>query len=425
MGRYFRGPIQPIRRPLLYRLSVTLVALAMVSLPVLYAALIAVSAWGVWWYATGVFPTAVVAALDSDFVTLAAAPIPAGIIAIVFLLKPFFGRRYRPPKPLTLARHQAPGLFRLVDELCEVIGAPAPARIDVDVRVNASAGLRNGLWSVFSNDLVLRVGLPLVDGLTLRQFTGVLAHEFGHFSQGAGMRLGFVIRVINAWFAEVVYGEDSWDRRLLHWFRTATASLVKFTTYLALECVWLSRLVLRLLMFVGRLLSTLLSRQMEFDADQAEARTVGSDTFMETSRLLHVLDVASASAHADLDVAWRSRQLSDDFPALIRANLRRITPEQVSTLLTRALRSTPTMYDAHPPTDVRIAHAVSPRWDGVCCGDGEARDLFEDFPALCQAASVHYYEQLLGPAFSRDQLVPAEHVTAKVAEKRALARANP
>lgn len=61
---------------------------------------------------------------------------------------------------------------------------------------------------LFGNDLVLTIGMPLVLGLSLRQFAGVLAHEFGHFSQGAGMRLTFIIRTISVWFTRVVYERD-------------------------------------------------------------------------------------------------------------------------------------------------------------------------------------------------------------------------
>jgi hypothetical protein len=67
---------------------------------------------------------------------------------------------------------------------------------------------------MFGNDLVLTIGMPLVAGMSLRQFAGVLAHEFGHFSQGAGMRLSFIIRSINLWFMRVVYERDDWDERL-------------------------------------------------------------------------------------------------------------------------------------------------------------------------------------------------------------------
>lgn len=397
-ARFCEGPIEPIRTTLVYRLGVSLVACAMVLLPALYVALIVLSAMGIWLYTTIIFVPVLLTARRSDPVMMAAAPIPAGIIAIIFLLKPFFGGRPRPLRPMPLAEDQAPGLFRLVHELCEIVGAPRPTRIAVDVRVNASASLRHGLWSLLSNDLVLTIGLPLVDGLTLRQFAGVLAHEFGHFSQGAGIRVGVVIRVVNAWFAAVVYGEDSWDRWLLNWSRTSTVSATKFMGVVALTCVWLSRVVLRVLMFAGHLVSMWFSRQMEFDADQAEARLVGSHTFAETSRRLHVLDLAAAGARADLDLAWRTRQPIPDFTELVRVRREQLSPEQVSQALTRCLTSTPTMYDSHPSTGVRIARAASPAWDGVFLGDGDARSLFADFTSLSRDASIHYYEERLASA---------------------------
>jgi hypothetical protein len=51
---------------------------------------------------------------------------------------------------------------------------------------------------VFKKDLVLTIGLPLVAGLSVREFGGVLAHEFGHFAQGGGMRLTALVRYVNA-----------------------------------------------------------------------------------------------------------------------------------------------------------------------------------------------------------------------------------
>ena len=50
-------------------------------------------------------------------------------------------------------------------------------------------------------DVVLTIGLPLAAGLTIQEFAGVLAHEFGHFAQGAGMKLTYLIRATSAWFA--------------------------------------------------------------------------------------------------------------------------------------------------------------------------------------------------------------------------------
>ncbi len=40
------------------------------------------------------------------------------------------------------------------------------------------------MGSLWGNDLVLTIGLPLVAGLSAKEFAGILAHEFGHFTQG-------------------------------------------------------------------------------------------------------------------------------------------------------------------------------------------------------------------------------------------------
>ena len=93
-----------------------------------------------------------------------------------------------------LSRADEPVLFEFVNHLCGIVGAPQPTQIDVTNDVNAAASFESGLLTVVALRLKLTIGLPLVAGMTLRQFTGVLAHEFGHFSQGTGMRLTYVIR---------------------------------------------------------------------------------------------------------------------------------------------------------------------------------------------------------------------------------------
>ena len=130
--------------------------------------------------------------------------------------------------------------------------------------------------------------MPLVAGITLRQFAGVLAHEFGHFSQGAGMRLSVLINSINAWFARVVYERDSWDFELARWSKGGDISvmlLVGFTRF----AVWLTRRILWVLMWTGHLASVALRRQMEYDADRYEARMVGGAVFAQTMDRLREL----------------------------------------------------------------------------------------------------------------------------------------
>src|SRR5207237_6787769 len=127
--------------------------------------------------------------------------------------------------------------------------------------LNASAQLRRGVWN--GKDLVLTLGLPLVAALNTRELAGIIAHEFGHFTQGLGMRLSYVIRGINFWFARVVFDRDEFDDAL----ETATAEANDGTTMLLVFVtqigVGFSRMILMGLMYAGHAVSCFLMRQME------------------------------------------------------------------------------------------------------------------------------------------------------------------
>ncbi len=105
------------------------------------------------------------------------------------MVKPFFASRPPEPDRYTLMAESDPALFAFIGRICKLVKAPLPSRVDVDRQVNASASFRRGWRSMRGKDVVLNIGLPLVGGLTIQEFAGVLAHEFGHFAQGAGMRV--------------------------------------------------------------------------------------------------------------------------------------------------------------------------------------------------------------------------------------------
>jgi len=409
---WFTDRIEPVRVKASYKLAIALVAVAMVLLPLLYCAVVAGAAYAWWIYLVVGLPAILDASTNVKVIVLAFTPLVAGATLVFFLFKPLLAPRPPRANRFTLSREEAPGLFSLVEQLCDNLGAPRPIRIDVDVRVNASASLRRGLWSLFSNDLVLTVGLPLVNGLTLRQFTGVLAHEFGHFSQGVGMRLGYLIWMVNLWFARVVFVRDRWDLWLDDWSENAQWWGSSASAGLARLGVRVSRRLLHGLMLAGHRISAILSREQEFDADQSEIRTVGSRTFIETSRRLHVLDLANQWAHSDLNLAWKKGRLGDDVPALILANLRQMRQEQIAEVVAGAMDSTPGMYDSHPPTGQRIAKAEEHIWEGVFQGDGDARELFKDYVELSRRATVDYYRQILPEEFSPEQIAPTAEVAA-------------
>ncbi|HEX5139079.1 MAG TPA: M48 family metallopeptidase, partial [Planctomycetota bacterium] len=192
-GRIARPRVRP-----LYRVGLALAAFAMIALPLLYVGLIAAVCVGIW-LAAG--------AMESWAQPTAGIVIVSvlGGLVVLFLVKPLLARpgRAGARAPLALRRDRQPLLFAFVDRLCAVVGFPSPSRIDIDTEPNASASPRRGLVSLLRKDLVLTIGMPLAGALDLRAFAGVLAHELGHFAQGAGMRLTYVVRSINFWFARV------------------------------------------------------------------------------------------------------------------------------------------------------------------------------------------------------------------------------
>ncbi len=102
-----------------------------------------------------------------------------------------------------------------MNHICDLVAAHRPRLIEVDSSVNSAARLRRGWLSLFiPGDLALVIGTPLVSGMTVVQFAGVLAHELGHFSQGGAMRSWYLIGTVMNWLGRAAYARDGWDMRL-------------------------------------------------------------------------------------------------------------------------------------------------------------------------------------------------------------------
>ncbi len=422
----FDSRVEPVEVTTPYRVLLVLVALVMVALPVLYVSMVGAVGWLTWLHAatnSGVAGGSVI-----GFLVLYLGPIVVGLVAVVFLIKPLFAPRPKPPPPWTVDAAGEARLVAFVARLSASIGAPRPTRIDLDVQANASASFRRGFRSFFAQDLVLTIGLPLIDGMTTRQIAGILAHEFGHFAQGAGMRLSYVIRSVSVWFARVVYERDAWDEALDRHAEQSESWLVTLVLQCARICVWVSRRVLWLLMVIGNLVSTALLRQMEFDADRYEARVAGSDAFAGTSARLTLLSVARQAADNDVQGGWTDRRLPDDLPRLVSLNAQRLAtlPDVADAIAEHERQAEASVFDTHPPNRQRIESAAALGAPGIYLVDAPARTLFADFETTCRDVTDHYYQQLLGDelatAHSVSSQALADELTALNEQSDALAR---
>lgn len=90
-----------------------------------------------------------------------------------------------------LERGHHPRLWQEVEAIAAAAGTPAPQRIVLDAKVNASASIEQGAPT-------LRLGLPLLATLTVDQLRAVIAHELGHFRGGDAHHLARSQKVTDA-----------------------------------------------------------------------------------------------------------------------------------------------------------------------------------------------------------------------------------
>ncbi|MCI0356914.1 MAG: M48 family metalloprotease [Planctomycetaceae bacterium] len=416
VGQMARAPVSPA-----YRLGILLTALFMILLPIVYVGLICLVGLAIYWHLTNnhVILGQVRGRASVIAFLIYLAPAFIGSVMVLFMIKPLFAAAAREPRRRSVTMHSDPLLFDFVERICQLVGAPMPRRIDIDCEINAAASFRRGWLSVLlGRDLVLTIGMPLAAGLTLQQFAGVLAHEFGHFSQGTGMRLTYVIRSINAWFVRCVYERDSWD----DWLAGATDELdvrLAVVVYAARAGVWLTRRVLWGLMFLGHVVAGFLLRQMEFDADRYETRLAGSQTFAETCRRLRLLGLAWQKTQHDMGEHYSEGRLADNLPKLLLANARQLPADAHKFLAELIDKSSTSWFDSHPADKDRIAAAAAEQAPGAFRSQLPASILFDNFDAAGKNVTWDFYCAAFGQMVQARSLFPTDELRARQGQAEA------
>ncbi len=389
---------KPIPKRPGYVLGLIVSAMAIVLLPLLYLAMmlavvagvIAYIAWRAADDSRMIHPR-----LDGMLIMLL---IAAAIFVLIFMVKPLFAPSEEEAKSCQLKQFEELNLHSFVENVCTILGAPTPKRIDVTCEVNASAGFRGGVFaSFFQRVPVLTIGLPLVAGMSKAQFAGVLAHEFGHFAQGTGMRLTRVAMSIVNWVQRAAYERDAWDMNL-YFLSLQPDPWAKVVAWLMRAGVFLSRQLIKPVALLGLMMLTFTRRRMEYDADSHEIQFCGSDIFVQTCHAIEELGLAHARAIGETEGMFdRARALPDDLPAYIAAHARRLTPEQRDDLATEREREKNSLFRTHPPMRLRIAFARSLNLPGLYTDNAPARDLFHDFRSACRKATSAEFRAILGP----------------------------
>lgn len=105
-------------------------------------------------------------------------PVAVCLLFLLTLLEPLLVHRPPPPAPRLLERGRNSVFFSFLERLARTVGAAVPKLIEVttdaDLGLHRQPRRRGGR-------LVLTLGLPLIAGLTLEQFAGLLTGEFTAF----------------------------------------------------------------------------------------------------------------------------------------------------------------------------------------------------------------------------------------------------
>ncbi len=405
----FKGRVQPVAQPAVYRLGIAGLALVLALLPVLYALLTSLVVYATVYYAThnlGLLQR------PGAFGLLAyAMPIAAGSILTLFMLKPWLSAAGRRQAGTVLIRSEQPRFFKFVYRVCDAVGAPRPLMIRIDNDVNASAGFHPGVRGLFSGKLALTVGLPLIAGLDMRQLAGVLAHEFGHFSQDTSMQATYIIRRVNRWLSAAVYQRD----RLDEWLERAAASeysVVQIALQATRLLVFATRRMLWVPMRLGNAMGAWMSRQMEFDADRYAVRLAGSATFQHTAIQRARLSLAHAEVMRNLGASWDNHQrLVGDLSAAVLRTVEQ-QPRNIEEKIEKDMElARSEWFDTRPSDIERIENAMHEDAAGIFRVELPARSLFLRFAEVSGDSTCDYYRRQLKLDVEKSQLIPVEQFT--------------
>lgn len=345
-------------------------------------------------------------------------PLLAIFFCVCFLIRPLFTSAPPRPRAVQIDLAKEPALAEFIRSITDAVDAPMPTVVEVDCTTNAAASFRDGAAGVGRRKLTLTLGLPLIGRLEIGEFAALLAHEFGHFSQQAGMTSSFLIRAINHWLARVVHERDAWDRELEegvqrgHWAGVVIAALTQMV-------VFVSRRILACLLNAGHAISCFQMRQMEHDADRTATSLAGTASHLALAKKITPLSEAHAAAFAGLQNLWSDRVLPRDFPAFVLDRQSSLSLQPTSV---RPPQKNSHWSDTHPSRDERDTRIAADAAEGLLRASGAAISLFRDFTKLSRDATEHLYRVELGLDLRTVDLLECREIAYRIdSERNALA----
>lgn len=212
-----------------------------------------------------------------------------GVFILYFLIKFLFKKNKTDNSHLTeIDIKSEPKLHAMLQELVSEIGTDFPKKIYLSSEVNASVFYNSSFWSMFLPvKKNLHIGLGLVNSTTISEFKGILAHEFGHFSQKS-MKVGSYVYNVNKIIYDMLYDNESYEKSVQSWANTSNYSIIFMG--ISITVVRGIQWILRKTYDVVNISYMSLSREMEFHADEIAANIVGSEPMKNSMLRMSLAD---------------------------------------------------------------------------------------------------------------------------------------
>ncbi|GAB3014549.1 hypothetical protein GCM10027051_17500 [Niabella terrae] len=141
-----------------------------------------------------------------------------GLLVFFFLIKFAFKTDHRRAgMRFEVTANQAPDLMTFINSVADEVGTSRPHKLFLSADVNAAVFFNSGFWSMFMPDKKnLIIGMGLINTSTVTELRAILAHEFGHFSQGS-MRVGSYVHHMNRIIHDMLFENEGYNRLVTQW----------------------------------------------------------------------------------------------------------------------------------------------------------------------------------------------------------------
>lgn len=263
---------------------------------------------------------------------------------------------------------ECPALFNAIREVASATQCPMPKKVFLSPDANACVFYDTSFWSIFFPvKKNLEIGLGLFTSTNTSELKGILAHEFGHFSQKS-MKIGSSVYITNTVLYNLAYQEDKWDEWVDQWCKLPVQIIAIFG-FLTRRFTNLVRKILQNMYKVVNRSYYRLSRQMEYDADAIACSYTGDQIFASALRKIEIVGSTFDMTRTSLtDLAEETKQIGNIFESHQAVTDFIAHKNQISlryqSLMTQDIPSQypesrivmENVWDTHPSMSSRISH---------------------------------------------------------------------